>query len=220
MFAMGLRPGRCYSSIDHRPYTRVAITVHDKNYIGTVPAVRIRQFNMGNARRNYDYVVDLVSDEAMQVRDNAIEAARLMANRYLMEKLGKDNYFLRIRVFPHQILREHKQAQGAGADRVSQGMSHAFGKPIGRAVRLRKGSVIMSALAMEDQVEIVKEAFKRASSKLPCDIKIRVHKDIASIGTLPRKAVIEEEVEAAEKVEEAKAEETKTEEKKDEGNAT
>ncbi|MEM4598856.1 MAG: 50S ribosomal protein L16 [Candidatus Diapherotrites archaeon] len=217
---MGLRPGRCYSSIKHRPYTRVAITVHEKNYIGTVPAVRIRQFNMGNPSMPYTHIIDLIADEAVQIRDNAIEALRISINRYLIRNIGKENYFMRIRVFPHQILREHKQAQGAGADRVSQGMSHAFGKPIGRAIRVKKGTIILSVLALPEHVSLIAKTLeKRAKSKLPCSLKVKTHTDLNSIGTLPRKAIIEEKVGEA-KPEEEKAPEEKAEEaEKAEGKA-
>lgn len=197
---MGLRPGRCYSDIKHRPFTRVAITVHEKNYVGTVPPVRIRQFNMGNPVLNYENIIDLVADEAVQIRDNAIESLRISMNRFMIKRIGKDRYFMRIRVFPHQILREHKQAQGAGADRVSQGMSHAFGKPIGRAVRVKPGTIILSILALPEHVEMISKTLEqRASSKLPCKVHAVVHKDVASIGTLPSKVIVEEE-----KVEEKK----------------
>ena len=217
---MGLRPARCYTSIKQRPYTRIAITVHDKNYVGTVPPLRIRQFNMGNPRKRYSRIVDLIAEESVQIRDNAIEAARISINRFLIKNVGKDNYFMRIRVYPHQILREHKQAQGAGADRVSQGMSHAFGKPIGRAVRVRKGTVIMSVLTMVEHVDIVRKALLRAKAKFPCEISVRVHKDIDSIGTRPRHVIEEvvEEVKPEEKEEEkAEAGEEKKEAAKEEG---
>ena len=39
---MGLRPGRCYRSKKDRAYTRLAVTVHDKNYIGAAPGLRVR----------------------------------------------------------------------------------------------------------------------------------------------------------------------------------
>ncbi len=211
---MGLRPGRCYSSLKQRPYTRIAIKVPERNYVGAVPPLRIRQFNMGNPLKDYTHVVDLIAEEGVQIRDNAIEAARISIHKFLQNKIGKDNYFMRIRVFPHQILREHKQAQGAGADRVSQGMSHAFGKPIGRAVRVRKGQVIMSVLVMEENIELAKQALLRAKDKLPCEVSVRVHQDIASIGTRPKR-VVEEEVVEEEKKEEAK-EEKKEEEAKEE----
>ncbi|MCD6247274.1 MAG: 50S ribosomal protein L16 [Candidatus Diapherotrites archaeon] len=204
---MGLRPGRCYSSLEQRPYTRVAIKVHEKNYVGAIPPLRIRQFNMGNPRRKYTHIADLVVEKGVQIRDNALEAARICINRFLNNKVGKDNYFMRIRVFPHQVLREHKQAQGAGADRVSQGMSHAFGKPIGRAVRVRKGQVVISVLAMQEHMAIVKKALLRAKDKFPCPISVKIHTDVESIGTRPSH-IIEEitELEEKKKEEEEKAE--------------
>ncbi len=205
---MGLRPGRCYSSLEQRPYTRVAVKVHEKNYVGAIPPLRIRQFNMGNPRKKYTHIADLVVEKGVQIRDNAFEAARICINRFLNNKIGKDNYFMRIRVFPHQVLREHKQAQGAGADRVSQGMSHAFGKPIGRAVRVRKGQVVISVLAMQEHMAIVKKALLRAKDKFPCPISVKIHTDVESIGTRPSH-IIEEitELEEKKKEEEEKAEE-------------
>ena len=40
--------------------------------------------------------------------------------------------------YPHHVLRENKQATGAGADRVSQGMRCAFGKNVGTAARVKR----------------------------------------------------------------------------------
>ena len=217
---MGLRPARCYTSVKQRPFTRVAISVHEKNYIGTVPPLKIRQFNMGNPRKKYSRIVDLVAEQAVQIRDNAVEAARVSINRYLIKEVGKDNYFMRIRVFPHQVLREHKQAQGAGADRVSQGMSHSFGKPIGRAVRVRKGTILMSVLSMAEYADIVSKALLRAKAKFPCDVSVRIHKDVAAIGTRPKHAIeeiVEEEKPEEKEEEKAEAGEEKKEEAKEEG---
>ncbi len=214
---MGLRPGRCYSSLEQRPYTRVAVKVHEKNYVGAIPPLRIRQFNMGNPRKKYTHIADLVVEKGVQIRDNAFEAARICINRFLNNKIGKDNYFMRIRVFPHQVLREHKQAQGAGADRVSQGMSHAFGKPIGRAVRVRKGQVVISVLAMQEHMAIVKKALLRAKDKFPCPISVKIHTDVESIGTRPSH-IIEEitELEEKKKEEEEKVEGAESKEAKEE----
>jgi len=197
---MGLRPGHCYSDIKQRPFTRVAVRVHEKNYIGTIPPIKIRQFNMGNPMQHYENIIDLIADEAVQIRDNALESLRISMNRFMIRRVGKDNYFMRIRVFPHQVLREHKQAQGAGADRVSQGMSHAFGVPIGRAVRVKPGTVILSILTLPEHIGLISKTLEqRANSKLPCRVRVVVHKDVASIGTLPKKVIVEEE-----KVEEKK----------------
>jgi large subunit ribosomal protein L10e len=39
-------------------------------------------------------------------------------------------YSFKVLVYPHNVIREHKMAQGAGADRISRGMSQAFGRPM------------------------------------------------------------------------------------------
>ncbi|PIU21186.1 MAG: hypothetical protein COT15_03685 [Candidatus Diapherotrites archaeon CG08_land_8_20_14_0_20_34_12] len=201
---MGLRPAHCYRSINQRAFTRTAVVVHDKNYVGTSPAVKIRQFNMGNPEYPFDTVVDLIAEQAMVIRDNAIESVRMTINRYLQRKLGVEGYFMKIRVYPHHILRENKQAQGAGADRVSQGMRLSFGRPIGRAIRAKEGLILMSILVDEKNKAIAQEAFHRTSAKIPCKLKIHIHKDVKSIGTKPRKTkMVEEKVE--EKTEEVAA---------------
>ena len=193
---MGLRPAHCYRGIDKPAYTRLAVTKHDKNFIGTSPHLKIRQFNMGNPAPEYTHIIDLVNASAAhhQLRDNAIEATRQNINRYLGHKLGKEGYFMRIRVYPYHILRENKQAQGAGADRVSQGMSHPFGRPIGRAARVRPNQIIMSLLVNEDNLKVAKHALLRAAPKFGFDIGLIIHNDTKSLGTRPSKQ-IEEKVE-------------------------
>ncbi len=201
---MGLRPGRCYKSPkkgikgnastgrgfrkpqkQKRAYTRVAIKVPRKNYIGAAPALKVRQFNMGNPNGIYDTVADLIVKEGFDLRDNAIEAVRMTANRKLVKDLGKDGFFMKVRVQPNNILRENKAAQGAGADRVSQGMSLSFGKPIGRAARLRAGQVVYSVLCKKEQKNAVKQALMRAKSKFAVNVEVKFHNDIKSLGTLP-----------------------------------
>ncbi len=199
---MGLRPGRCYSSTKDRAFTRYADTVQHKNFIGAVPGLKTRQFNMGNGMKEFDTVVDLqvvCGQFGMQIRDNAIESTRLMVNRQLFKALGKEEFFLKVRVYPHHILRENKQAQGAHADRIQKGMSHAFGKAIGRAVRVRDHQPIFSVLCMEDNAQKAKDCLQMAVSRLPCGISISIHKDVRSIGTKPKKTrdLKEEEEKAA-----------------------
>ncbi|MDP2666926.1 MAG: 50S ribosomal protein L16 [Candidatus Diapherotrites archaeon] len=193
---MGLRPAHCYRGTDKPAYTRIAIKVHHKNFIGTNPGLRTRQFNMGNPTKPYSHIVDWVVQEPhVQVRDNAIEAVRMGFNRQLVHKIGKDNFFIRVRVYPFQILRENKIAQGAGADRVSSGMKHSFGKPIGRAVRLRKNQKVLSVLCDGSHVTVVTTALNRAATKFNCKMLPIVHQDVTSIGNLPKKTR-EEKIEA------------------------
>ena len=202
---MGLRPGHCYRDTTNKPsYTRMAVRVHKRNYIGAVPGLKIRQFNMGNPNKEFEYILDLISEEVVQVRDNSIESLRIAVNRYLNKKVGKDGYFLKLRIYPFQLLRENKQAQGAGADRVTKGMAHPFGKVIGRAARVRKGQIIMSLLIDKENIEIGKKAMNRAKSKMTCRGSVKVHTDVKSIGTKPRK-VKEEVVEKKEEKVEAGA---------------
>ena len=207
---MGLRPGHCYKSTKDRAFTRFAAKAHRKSYAGAIPGIKIRQFNMGNSLKDFSHILDLMVEERCQIRDNAIESVRMAINRYLNNKLGKEGYFMKIRVYPFHVLRENKQAQGAGADRVSQGMSHSFGKNIGRAIRVRPGQVLISVLVDEQGVEAAKKALARANSRIGSELSIRVGTDVKSIGTKPKKTrdIIKEEA--------AKEEEGKTEEKEGE----
>ena len=215
---MGLRPGRCYSSTKDRPYTRHAIRVQKRDYIGAVPGLKTRQWNMGNGIKEFDTIVDLTvrtGKHGIQIRDNAIESARLIINRALTRDIGKDEFFMKIRIFPHHILRENKQAQGAGADRVSKGMSHSYGKSIGRAARVRDGQKIISVLVAAEDAEKARAALLPALSRLPCKVAANIHNDIASIGTKPKKTRDMRKEDADEK--EAKESEGKEGEEKEEG---
>lgn len=203
---MGLRPGHCYRSKDDRPYSRYAVRVHRRNYIGAVPGLKIRQFNMGNPNAEYSHIVNLIVEDAVQIRDNALESARIAVNRQLTKLLGKDGFFMKLRIYPYQILRENKQAQGAHADRIQKGMSHPFGRPIGRAIRTRKGLKLMSVLVKAEGIESAKSALMRAAARVPAKLSVLVGTDVKSIGTLPKKVR-----EAQEEVKEATAGEGKEE---------
>lgn len=196
---MGLRPASCYRSTKDRPWTRIATIVPSKNYIGASPHMKIRQFSMGNPIKEFKFIVDLKTEEEVQLRDNAMESARIAINRFLTKKL-KDQYFMKIRVYPHQILRENKQAQGAGADRIQKGMSHPFGKPIGRAIRITKGTILMSVLVDEANIETVKAALRRAGPRLGIKTSLKLHTDVKAIGTKPKevKEITVEEIAAQE----------------------
>ena len=184
---MGLRPGKCYRTHAKPSYTRTAVKVHKKNYIGSTPGLRTRQFNSGNPLKKYSHIADLVAEEKVQIRDNSLESVRVGVNRDLVKHIGKDGFFIRIRIYPYQILRENKQAQGAGADRVTKGMSHPYGKPIGRAARVRTGQKILSILFEEEHLKAVKESLTKVKSKLTCKTSVRIGTDIESIGTLPKR---------------------------------
>ncbi|ADC65084.1 ribosomal protein L10.e [Ferroglobus placidus DSM 10642] len=165
---MARKPARMWRRLE-RPYTR-------KEYIDGVPGPRIRQFDMGNKTASFPVMVTLVAEEAVQIRDIALEAARVAANKYITKMAGSSNYYLKVRIYPHHVLREHKMAVGAGADRISQGMRKAFGKPVGLAAQVEPGTKIMSIWTKPEFFEAAKEALKRASQKLPTPTRIVVEK--------------------------------------------
>jgi large subunit ribosomal protein L10e len=129
---------------------------------------------MGDLSKEFKYSVQLKSKDAMQVRDNAIEAARQTSNRLLQKKIGKTGWMFKIRMYPHHVLRENPLASGAGADRMSTGMQKSFGKPIGIAARIRKDQILFQIDTSKQHVAVAKDALRRASTKLPCSCIIDV----------------------------------------------
>ena len=115
---------------------------------------------------------------------------------------------MRVRIYPYHILRENKQAQGAHADRIQTGMSHAFGKSIGRSARVRPNQKIISVLVDEQDVKTAKIALERAMPKITCNCHIEIGTDVKSIGTRPKKMKMREV---------KKKDEEESEEKKEEG---
>jgi len=170
---MALRPGRTVRSIE-RPYTRVSKKVPRKSYVVGVPFPKTRQFEMGLKDGVFEITCYLVSEDNAQIRDNAIEAARVIAHKFLESKLGSQNYFMKILVYPHHVLREKPIATGAGADRYSQGMAQAFGKPVGTAVQAKKGKKLVMLAVNKKNLEVAKEALKKFSSKISVRTRIIV----------------------------------------------
>lgn len=161
-----LRPASCYRR-HKRPYTRLAVRRPERNYIGGVPGLRIRRFRTGKPLEEYGVRYVLVCDSNMQIRENALEAARMAINRHIDRKIGKGNYYFRLMVYPHHVIRENKQLTGAGADRLQKGMSKAFGKPVGRAVQAYPKLRIFELWLKAPADDVVREAFRLGGMKLP-----------------------------------------------------
>ena len=163
---MTRKPARMYREIEGQVYTR-------REYMGGVPVCRVTQFDTGNLRQAFPVSYSLGCEEAAQVRDTALEAARISAVR-ILEKFAPNEYRLKIRRYPHQILREHKMAMGAGADRISDGMRRAFGKPVSHAVRAQIGMELITVYTTAAHVADAKEALRKASHKLPIHTQLSV----------------------------------------------
>jgi large subunit ribosomal protein L10e len=159
-----------FREIKGMPYTR-------REYIGGVPGSKIVKFTMGNPEGEFDYKVELLNLRDAQIRHNALEAARVAANRLLELRLGRENYLLKIKPYPHQVLREHKRINVAQADRFQEGMKKAYGKPVGVAARVERGDTIIFAEVPEGGVDVAKEALTRAGHKLPVPFRIMVEEN-------------------------------------------
>lgn len=168
---MGIRPARCYKKLE-RPYTRQSRKKPRRGYVKGVPDSKIHKFEMGEAKKNFSLKAYLVSNQGVQIRHNALEAARVTANKYLDNTIGKENYFLKILVYPHHVLRENRLATGAGADRFQTGMRKAFGKPIGTAARVRPGQNLMEVRLDSSKQKFAKDALRRASAKFPTTCRV------------------------------------------------
>jgi large subunit ribosomal protein L10e len=173
---MAIRKAAAYSKKVTRPYTRNSRS-KAKSYIKTVPPNKIAKYVGGNQvdyeSGKHQYAVTLYSDQGILIRDNAIEAARMFVIKELDEKaLGQ--YFLEVKIHPHHFLRENKSAGGAaGADRISTGMTQAYGVVIGRAAIVRPGQTIFFISCANDKVaRVARDALQNVKAKLPCKAKI------------------------------------------------
>ena len=167
-----LRKNVSYQKLE-RPYTRIS-KYTKKNYVrGGRPHMKVIKFDMGNPRKKYDSVIRLNSKRSMHVRHNSMESARMTSNRLLEKSIGKE-YHLRIKMYPHHVLRENPLASGAGADRMSTGMKKSFGKSIGSAARIKEGQTLMELRINKNNIRLGKLALERAAKKFPCSCRIVV----------------------------------------------
>jgi large subunit ribosomal protein L10e len=161
-----------YRSME-RPYTRVS-KFKKKSFVKSGAPRKIVRFDFGEANRKFEYSLDLIPKSSIQIRQEAIEAARQTSNRLLEKNLGKAGFHFKIRVYPYHVLRENPLAAGAGADRMSTGMAHSFGKPIGIAAQVKAGQKMFTLSVEKPHIEIAKKALQRAARKMPCSFSIQV----------------------------------------------
>ena len=166
---MARKPGSMYRYVRGKPSTR-------REYMGGVPLSRITQFVLGNKTEKFPVRITLTAIEKCNIRHNALESARITVNRAMEKKVGTANYKIEIRVYPHVVLRENKQATGAGADRVSQGMRSAFGKAVGTAAQVDQNQIVMLIETTEDYIKEAKNALRKAGMKIPSPCKVSVGK--------------------------------------------
>lgn len=152
-----------------RAYTR-------RDYIRKIPNSRIVQFDMGNLSGDFPIKVSLVSKENVEITHNSLEAARIASNKLMQLKAGRFGYHLKVRPYPHQIVRENPMATGAGADRVQSGMRNAFGKAVSVSAIVKRDQRLITIDCNKANFNDAKLALKRASMKLPTTTRIVVDK--------------------------------------------
>ena len=178
---MGLRKALAYSKKNARPYTRHSRR-KDKSYIKTVPFSKIVKFNGGDAvgfkEGKHTHSVTLVSEQWSQIRDNALEACRMLITKQ-MDTKAPGQYYLEVKVHPHHLLRENKSAAAvAGADRISTGMTQSFGVVVGRAAIVGYGKeIFLISCANEKAARVARDALVMTKSKVPCKTKIVFEKN-------------------------------------------
>ncbi len=163
------KPAKMYRAVSKRAYTR-------RKYMGGVPGSKIVQFDMGNLKTDFPVAISITDDEECQIRHTALEAARVNINRKLIKDIGRMNFHFKLRTYPHHVLRENKQATGAGADRVSEGMRMAFGKAVGTAARVKPEQKIFTCYTSEANADKVREIMRHGIYKLPSPGRIVVEK--------------------------------------------
>merc|ERR1712013_176138 len=85
---MGRQPARCYRYCKNKPYPK-------SRFCRGVPDPKIRIFDLGKKKTGVDEFpkcVNLVSDEYEQLSAEALEAARICANKYMTKIAGKDAF--------------------------------------------------------------------------------------------------------------------------------
>eukprot|EP00898_Chlorokybus_atmophyticus_P003748 jgi/Chlat1/4374/Chrsp29S04517 len=159
-----------YRQIKNKPYPK-------SRFCRGVPDPKIRIYDVGMKRKSVDefpYCVHLVSWEKENVSSEALEAARIACNKYMVKFAGKEAFHLRVRVHPFHVLRINKMLSCAGADRLQTGMRGAFGKPLGTCARVAIGQVLLSVRCKDNNGVHACEALRRAKFKFPGRQKIIV----------------------------------------------
>ena len=140
------------------------------------PNPKIARYTTGRYRADYDFTLKLISDGQVQIRSNALEAARVAASKKVAS-LTEEQFCLKVVPSVNSCLRENKMIATAGADRLQEGMRKAFGKPIGLAARVKQGTVILTLGVMKENLDKAKLAMWAAGTKLP----MKTHTEIVQL---------------------------------------
>jgi len=174
---MPINRASAYSKHKITHYTRKSMKVKHLNYIKAVPNQKVTKFNMGDVpkftRGEFPYRMVIYSLINVQIKDNALEAARQFLNNQ-MTKRCQNNYSISLKPYPHQVARENKTFSGGSkGERVQSGMAHSFGTSMARTAYVKQGSpIFIIAYENKKDTEFIRNLCKSATPKLPCISKI------------------------------------------------
>merc|ERR1712046_223278 len=159
---MGRRPARCYRYCKDKPYIK-------SRYCRGVPESKISIYDVGAKMAPTDQFPlcgHMVSGEYEQISSEALEAGRIVINKYMTKTCGKEGFHLLVRLHPFNVLRINKMLSCAGADRLQTGMRGAFGKSYGTVARVNIGQILCSIRCRENVGKHALEALRRAKYKI------------------------------------------------------
>mmetsp|Transcript_65494 Transcript_65494/g.106183 ORF Transcript_65494/g.106183 Transcript_65494/m.106183 type:complete len:172 (+) Transcript_65494:405-920(+) len=85
----------------------------------------------------------------------------------MINSVGKDNFHIRVRLHPYNIIRINKMLTCAGADRLQTGMRGAYGKPYGLSARVKINQVMFSIRTTLKGEDAAVEALRKSKAKFP-----------------------------------------------------
>jgi len=159
----GTGPWKCSRYIKNKPYIK-------SRYCRGVPEAKIKIYDVGKKKLPVDTFpacVHLLSLEKEQISSESLEAARITANKHMINAVGKDNFHIRVRLHPYNIVRINKMLTCAGADRLQTGMRGAYGKPYGLCARVNINQVMFSIRTTLKGEEAAAEALRKTGAKFP-----------------------------------------------------
>jgi large subunit ribosomal protein L10e len=152
-----------------------------KSYVKTIPPQKVVKFNIGDVKKfesgEFKIKASISAGEDIQIRDMALEAVRQGLNKDLTETF-QNNFFMRVNVYPHNILRNNRVFSGASkGERVQTGMSKSFGSSEGRAAVIKMNQPIFSIYFNgEENIHKLRIFFKKVTPKLACKSIIKFEK--------------------------------------------
>lgn len=161
------------------PHLSTSQTDFPSSIASTQHSTQIRIYDLGRKKASVDdfpFCAHLVCDEHQQITSEALEAARICANKYITKTSGKDSFHLRVRVHPFHVIRINKMLSCAGADRLQTGMRGAYGKPYDTVARVNIGQILLSVRTRDSNKAVVLEALRRSRYKFAGRQKIIISK--------------------------------------------